>query len=120
MQAACTVALAAHAADYLSAAHANAGGPPVALLVGAAAPLGAELPMLSRWLPAQLAVAADPQRAGVFALTGAHATDRGPPAPTARRPPRTTRSPTGGCARSRRPRWPRGARLRLRRTVFRD
>ena len=78
MQAACTVALAAHAADYLSAAHAGAGGPPVALLVGAAAPLGAELPMLSRWLPAQLAVAADPQRAGVFALTGAHATDPWP------------------------------------------
>ena len=77
MQAACTVA-AAHAADYLSAAHARAGGPPVALLVGAAAPLSAELPMLSRWLPAQLAVAADPQRAGVFALTGAHATDPWP------------------------------------------
>ena len=34
---------------------------------------------------------------------------RGPPAPTARRPPRTTRSPTGGCARWRRPRWRLGA-----------
>ena len=60
--------------------------------------------MLSRWLPAQLAVAADPQRAGVFALTGAHATDPWPAGAAAHYSLADRR-----LREVRRPRWRRGA-----------